>query len=258
MYRFSVIQAAAWKQIAELFRRHAATHGLKLLEQHPGISIRGQLRLLIDPPTTGACRPASITFNFGGPSGTCDIQVEGSASVTGLDFVSPMLQQDPIEIVDRLEGLLGLPRPGTLPPSTAPVLAVRTVSAVLSQDWLARTDLRATLGWVDTSGGCTVPEWIRVFGADLTGLAQEVNRGAMPWREAHAQTHRFVAIHEAADGGPMLDADRRFAALDLTDGVLILAGHDCLPRRITLAVEYKKGHRRLGPVVDDVLAHLGR
>lgn len=234
-YRFGVIQAVAWKIVAELFRRHAASHALRLVEQHPGISIRGQLRLKIDPSRPGSDEPASITFNFGGPSGTCDLRANGTTVVDGLDFVSPMLQQDPIEIVDHLEAHLGLRRPESLPPSSAPVLAVRTVSEVLSHEWLARTSLRATSGWVDASVGCSVPPWTKAFGVDLTGLADQVYAGNISWQEAHEQTHRYLAIHEATDEGPMLVEDRPFAALDQTDGVLILAGPDKSLRRFNLA-----------------------
>jgi len=257
-YRFGVIQAVAWKIVAELFRRHAASHDLRLLETHPGASMRGQLSLLTGRPTAGGAEPASIMFNFGGPSCTCDVRAAGSTVVAELDFVSPMLKQDPIETIDRLEGHLGLRRPESLPPSTAGVLAVRTLSAVLSHEWLARTSLRVTSAWVDASVSCAVPKWTRVFSVDLTDLAGQVNRGAVPWQDAHAQTHRFLAIHEALDEGPMLEPDRPFVALDLTDGALVFAGPGLSPRRTDLSVAYQTAGRRLGPIVDAVLAHLGR
>lgn len=257
-YRFEVIQAAAWKLMAELFRRHAATQDLRLLELHPGASMRGQIRLMVERSPATDSLPSAVTFSFGGPSGTCDVEVDGRAVLEGMDFVTPVLKQDPIETVDRLERCLGLRRPQFLPPSTPAVLAVRTLSAVFSHQWLERTSLRATSGWVDATPLCTVPGWTRIFGEDLTELGDRVSRGELSWRDAHAQTHRFLAIHETLDGGPMFEADRAFVALEMSRGLLIFAGPSVPQRGIDLSVAYKSARRRLGPLVDEVLAHLRR
>lgn len=256
--RYSVLQALAWRVVAELYRRHAAVQTLSLLEQHPGTSIRGQLRLLAGASAARLAEPASVTFNFGGPSGTCEVRRGGAEVLAEYDFVSPMLHGDPADAVDRLENSLGLHRPAKLPPSTSAVLCARVVSDALSREWLSRKTLRATLGWVDSSMGCRVPDWTKVFGADLTKLGPKVSDGSMPWQEGQAQVGGLVALHDAEDEAPLLSSDRAFAAFDLTQGIIALGAPGHSTRRIELAGRYQTDSRRLGPVTDEVLRHLGR
>lgn len=256
--RLTVLQALAWRLVAELYRRHAAAQTLSLLEMHPGISMWGQLRLIVGPSDARSAEPASITFNFGGPSGTCEVRRGGAEVLGQFDYVSPMLNGDPAEVVDRLESSLGLKAPAKIPPSSAAVLGVRLVADALGREWLARTTLRATLGWVDSSMACWVPDWTKAFGADLTKLGPQVSSDAMPSQDAHAQLSGLVALHDTTDGAPLLHADRPYAAIDLNQGRVALGKPGKAVRHIALKERYQADGRRLGPVVDELLKHLGR
>lgn len=256
--RLTVLQAMAWRVVAELYRRHATAQALSLLEMHPGSSMWGQLRLMVGPCDGRSAEPASISFNFGGPSGTCEVRRDGAEVLGQFDYVTPMLNGDPAEVVNRLESSLGLKTPAKIPPSSAAVLGVRLVADALGREWLARTTLRATLGWVDSSIACCVPEWTKACGADLTTLGPQVSSGAMPWQEAHAQLSGLVALHDTQDGAPLLHADRPFAALDLTQGLVALGQPGKAVRRIALKERYQADERRLGTLVDELLKHLGR
>lgn len=257
-YRFGVVQATAWRIVAELYRRHFGTHDLRLLERHPGSSVNGQLCLMMDAADHDRADTACVTFNFGGATGTCDLQRGDHVQFVGLDYVTPMLVDDPIGVINRLEAMLGLPRTAGLPSSSETVLTVRAIAQVLGHEWLSRGDLRTTLGWVDASVACSVPQWTRVFGEDLSYLADAVNKGAMPWQLAHARLARYVAVHADSHDGPMIGCDRRFVAFDMKAGTLVYGDTHRTAAPTSLLDAYRRDHRRLGGLVNGMLAHLGR
>ena len=257
--RFGIVQALAWRVIAELYRRHAHECFFHILEVHPGISVRGQLRLVVGE-VSGLGSPSNpgITFHLGGPSGTCDVTAIHGTTVSGFNYVASMIAQDPALTVDRLEAALGLRRSAVVPTSSPSILAVRLMADVMCHEWLARTPLRVTAGWVDASAGCHVAGWTKHFSViDWTSQTD----GAKSLINSPTVSSRMLsvfAMHEAADEGPLLDDQAAFAALDLTDGQLIFGGPAIETKAASIAAGYRKSGRRLNPLVDGVLRHLGR
>lgn len=258
--RFNLLQALAWRVVAELYRRHAGKRHLRLLETHPGSSMRGQLRLLVSAHTTTAPNKSDeLILNLGGPAGTADILRAGTVVLSGFDFAGPMLTDDPVVVVDRLESYLGLPKVRKLPPSTPSVLAVRTIASVLTHEWIAPQTIRGTLGLVDHSSGSRVPAWTAAFGIDHQGLTRAIDSGQQTWEQAYAQVHGFVALHNTTEDSPVLEAGPPFAAFDLQAGRIVLGSKRTAARWIELMPRYQQqAGRRLAPVIDEVLKHLGR
>lgn len=257
-YRFGVSHAVAWRIVAELSRRHAASRPLSLLELHPGISAAGMLRLMVGQPSEVMSDQPSITFRFGGQAGTCEVSRGAAPVLTDFDFVTPMLVGDPKDLVDRLESALGLNTPSLLPPSQACVLCARLIADILATAWLARQPLRTTSGWVDASVGCTVPAWTAEMGVDWRALNEAVARGAVDWRAVFGQVGRYVAVHASDDSAPMTKLDRQFVAMDMQTGALVFCGSENPRPAVDISQRYAADGRRLGRIVDDVLLHLGR
>lgn len=254
--RAPILRALAWQAVAELWRRHGARHSLTVLETHPGISIEGQLRLLLDWTPSNAMGSTGLVFNIGGPAGTCHVHRQGQDVGETVDFVTPLLSTAPSGLVDRLERAMGLASTDSLPQSTPPVLVARTLAAALASQCLTTRPLSVTMGWVEMSAGSHVPQWTKMFAPTAPALAAEVHAGRLTWEAAVERVGHLSALHRDTGNGPLLDADTPFVGLDWRAGVMVLGGQPS-EKRIHLMSAYQEAGRNLSPLVSQALAHLG-
>ncbi len=259
--RLPVLNAIVWKVIAELFRRHAADRPMRLVETHPGISLRGCLHVQVAPGDPAALAPdewPEVTFYLGGQEpGTYEVFTHPGAPRPGGNFVEPMLEGDPVGLLDTLDRFLGLRTPAQLPPSTPQVLAVRLIAQVLAQESFARVPLRATMGRFNHNGESGLLPWTQLPGIDSGGVPPAVTASSAPIR--WDPPSQRVAIHAAPQEGMLqaVSADP-FAVVDSTTGELhLMQGHKVV-RSDGLAPAYQAAGSRLGGEVARVLAHLGR
>jgi hypothetical protein len=71
--RPSVVLAVAWRLLTELFRRHHASHDLRLLRSHPGSSMAGRMAMYVDLRGGDLFGCTRLTLNLGGPTGTFEV-----------------------------------------------------------------------------------------------------------------------------------------------------------------------------------------
>ena len=132
--RITILSAVVWRIIAELMRRHGKKHDIKVLQVHPGISIRGCYHLLFDAPLDRLGDATILILNLGGPSGTYSIRRKGAPeNKRESDFFFEMLGGDAVAFLDRIDGDLGLKTSKKFPPSTPPVLVARTIATCLEE-----------------------------------------------------------------------------------------------------------------------------
>lgn len=255
--RLSVLNAVVWKAIAELFRRHCAHHRLYLGESHPGSSVRGRLHVRINPPNGTAFGGREVIFNLGGPSGTYDIRDGQGQLRLGGNFLALMLDGDPVDLLDTLDRALELRTPMPLPASTAQTLAVRLIAQVMAQEFLAKSPLRATMGWFDHNGEAGPLTWALIPDMPSGGTPKDLN--AMASRAPYDPVSQRVAIHHAPDEAPLQSVDQApIALVDIKSGLLHLVRGTSTVSSIDLTHAYQAADSRLGTEVARVLAHLGR
>ncbi len=156
--RPSVPLAVAWRIVTELFRRHYSSRNLRLLRNHPGSSVNGQLRLLVNPSAGRLADCDQLIMNLGGPTGTFEVRKSGACTAQG-EFLWTALSGDPIQVVDRIEQHLGLRGPSLLAPTAPAVLVMRLVSDLLASTFVDRAGLTVETAWFDWSGGSRVQQW---------------------------------------------------------------------------------------------------
>jgi hypothetical protein len=254
--RAPILRALAWQAVAELWRRHGARHSLTVLETHPGISIEGQLRLLLDWRPSNAMGSTGLVFNIGGPAGTCHVHRRGQDVGETVDYVTPLLSKAPSGLVDRLEREMGITSVPELPSSTPSVLVARTLAAALASQCLTTRPLSVTMGWADMSVYPTAPRWTQVFDPSAPALTERVHAGKLRWEDAVERVGHLSALHHDTGSGPLLDADSPFVAFDWHVGMMVLGGERSA-ERINLMSAYQQAGRTLSPLVARALAHLG-
>ena len=254
--RLPLLNAMAWRVIAELYRRYAMRHTLTLQEAHPGLSLPGQLRLLLGPSGPRPFAVPRLLFNLGAPAGTYAIEDVRGVDGEPRDFVTPMLGGDPRAFVDGICLELGLALPRALPRSIPGVLAVRTIAEMFARASFAPGSLRATCACVHTDIGSYVCAWAATVGVDVR--RHDAAPGSQRQDPQLVAGHLF-AVHEAIrSDGPLEAAEGRFVVFDLGRGVVHFMDG---ARRVTsgdLATLYVENARRLAGAADLALKHLGR
>lgn len=169
--RYGVRAAVTWRIIAELFRRHKQACRLRVLETHPGggqydcLSVgfnRGEVLLVHMCDFNVGSQHLHLTHPYAEPRAR--LQDLGWPNFN--DYVVPFLcAEDPKEVVDQVEALLGLPACPGLPPTTPPTLVCRVIAGVMERYAFSRTLVTARCAWHDSSGfeGCYVEPWIASF-----------------------------------------------------------------------------------------------
>lgn len=254
--RPEILHALAWQVIAEMWRRHGSHRKLRLLETHPGASIEGQLRLLIDWDSTADQIARGVVFNIGGTSGTCCVTRSCIDNESSIDFVTPMLVGDPSLLIDRLDRELGLTTPSRLPPSSAAVVVARTLASALLSQCFSRNSLRVTMGWLDMSAGSAVPDWTQMIYPESTALKEQVQSGKVSWNQAFDQLGHLSALHRDNGAGPLLQSDHPLVLFDWKAGEMIFS-RETGGEKIELMEAYKAAGRSISPIVFRALAHLG-
>jgi len=222
--RVTLVTALAWRAIAEIVRRRHVTHAFKLLQIHPGSSVRGLLELQLHSRSGGEALP-SIDFNLGGPSGTWKTSSGAHGCFLGL------LGPEPRTVIDRIEDAVGLPRVhGAVPASSTEALSVRVVAGLVESRVFDRHGWRTTLGVHgchagDVAADWTVPMGVRFDPPDAYGSLAA---------EAYERLSRLVLIHRTADECPVVtlsELQGRALLVDITTGRIAGAGPDGLELR---------------------------
>lgn len=196
--RVTLVSALAWRVVAELFRRYQRQIDLRVLEVHPGISVRGAL--YVTARSRNGERAAALSLNLGGPSGTYRViqRVDGLPlgpdGSSDVEFAGPMLNMDPIAVVEQIAAAWGLPRSvGRIPPSTPSTIVARTIAGLLETLVFRRENWRTTAGFCDNSAvGPIVPDWTGALGVSETTIRQAANGRDL--NDADFLT-RYVLLH---------------------------------------------------------------
>jgi hypothetical protein len=174
--RHTVRQAATWRIVAELMRRHQRRLDLHVCELHPADGAYDCVSLFAGPFQRRLC-----DFNLaaqhlhayrgdgrGGPRRVAFPRVED-------DYVQALLTEpDPKSVVDAVELALALPpHSGQLLPDTPPVLVTRVMAAFFERVAFARQLYDARSGWADSGWqGPLTRHWCGRVPAVVAGLAK--------------------------------------------------------------------------------------
>ena len=254
--RLPVLNAMAWRIVAELYRRYAMRHPMTLQETHPGLSLPGQLRLGFSTWGRKPYPVPTLLLNLGEPAGTYAIDGVPGENGRPRDFIDAMLGGDPRTFVDGICRRLGLAVPQELPRSIPSVLAVRTIAEIFARASFAPGALRATCACVDTDIGTYVCAWAASVGVDVRRI--EAASGSRR-QDPHPLAGHLFAVHEAMTGnGPLEAAQGRFVVFTLERGVMHSMHGTQLVASRDLATLYVENARRLAGAADLALKHLGR
>lgn len=129
---------AAWRLLTELVRRHPE---LMIIECHGGGGMYDELRV-VEP----AAQKSLVSCNLEG-----SIHIEGVEHLNSMDW-DGYLAGNPRDFLHRLEGLLQLAEPRSLPRTSPRVLTYRVISQLMAQTVFVPTETIALNGQWDTSG----------------------------------------------------------------------------------------------------------
>lgn len=154
--RSEIVWTVGWKIVAELFRRHHASANLRVYETHPCSGQYDCLSLWCGDFPSGR-----HLCDFNQASSHLHVWSQGSPRKLddlrwpeGNNYVEAYLRsQDPKDVVDQVESVIGLPGANkTIPSATAAVLSVRLLSEVLAGCAFDRFGLDVRNGFFDSSG----------------------------------------------------------------------------------------------------------
>ena len=260
--RITISSAVVWRIIAELMRRHGTKHDIKVLQVHPGISIRGCYYLLFDAPLDRLGDATILILNLGGPSGTYSIRRKGAPETEReRDFFFEMLGGDAVVFLDRIDGDLGLKTPKKLPPSTPAVLVARTIASCLEELALSPWHMRTTTAWVDASAyGPYIAAWTRHFLPDAAKIKAQGKSGELSFAKGSSKLCRFVALHPCGDSETSaldeMHEEQALALFDFQTGRVLLIADGKLVGEIDLPSEYEKQGRTLRAICSRLRGHL--
>lgn len=252
-YRWSVLSAVAWRVVAELYRRHAHEHELRIHHIHPGLSAWGILRLQ-DGVAGESERPHIDISLGGGDNGSVSVRPWREVETPPLErwqdrnIVRELIAaRDPKSVVDDVAESAGLRVDQPVPASTPSVLAVRVIAEMLERRSLSRQTLRASSGFQD-SADPIITTWARAAPTIHEPLGQVPHATLRECQLAN----RIWALHSSLEheGPAGDDLPRGSVVFDLRDGSLWPASS---PReRVALTALYEKHDRRLSDVVHEV------
>lgn len=253
--RITLISALSWRAIAELFRRYQPAYDLRVTQVHPGISIRGALELEII--TSDKAEPAKLSFNLGGPSGTCG--VIRSLSPHGpeqqvVEFARPMLSGDPSFVIDQLAAACGLPSVVVpIPPSSKTTITIRVIAGLMERLVFHRESWRTTAGFcANDAAGNMVPDWLSALGVDETVRRQASETADS---DAIATLSRRILVHRSPSDAPCLHLTglRGTAwAFDLASGIATVLTAEGPGQQVALPSQYMAAQRDLRRLVGEI------
>jgi hypothetical protein len=229
--RMTLVGALAWRAVAELMRRHHRRYAMRVVEVHPGVSVRGLLEVSLTP-RQGDGRPTpSLQLNLGGPSGQWRV---GDCTGNLADLLGPR----PVAVIDAMVSALGLPRaPQPLPAAGNTVVALRMIAGLLEQQVFAPLPWRTTQGLVGGQEDA-VAGWYRAF----------LQAGDRPLdARDHARLSELVLLHPAADELPALELPSMGHAwgFDLASGECLVVRHGHAHRLGTALTMYEHAGRSM-------------
>jgi hypothetical protein len=153
-----------WRVVAELMRRHKASRDLRVYELHPAGGMGDTLAIREDGGGSSAMRDND--FRGWRRLGESPQEPFGSLESQG-GYVWPWLRaDDPRQVVDDVERLLGLPTlPGRLPASSPTVKTFGLMADILGLGCQRRAPLQWRAAFYDTSdgGGCELRKSFQAF-----------------------------------------------------------------------------------------------
>lgn len=226
---------------------------LRLLRTHPGASLAGQLRILINPTRETLATCWQVVLNLGGPCGTYEVHAPRGLQCTG-DFLSRSISGELGTVLDEILRAVGWSRPVVMPRSLPSVLAIRSVADVLAAGWLDRNAYDIETGWFDASSGCHVMPWIAAFGLDPTALQKALDTGSRTWDSIAWDVSGYLRIHmrdsvSATDTGLLFDLDT---------GTVRWAGNASAAEIVDIETVYRHHGRTLEPLVGQLMLALRR
>ena len=237
--RTTLVAAIAWRAVAELSRRQSPELEPRVVQYHPGISMRGVIGLRLHKPGQRECS-AGADFMLGGPSGMWNPldNFNEEHSLAG------MLGNSPASELSRMETALCLrPPPGELAPSTRRVLGLRLVAGLLERQVFSTVAWRASLGAHGWNGGTHVHDWH----AALLGETYAPDKYGCVAKQYEERLSDLVLVHrEPSDESP---PDWRGLAIDLATGAVSIVGKLACSSVGDCAALYDKHGRSLRKLV---------
>lgn len=241
----------AWRLMTELFRRHGAKNDLRILHCHPGISVAGQLWLLVNPSRDSVSTCTRVSLNLGGTTGAYAIEV-GWKEIASGDFLESALAGDLLTTVETIERALGWKPPHSLPPSTPTVLAMRLITELLTTSCLDLQPCEVEMAWLDWSGGCEVLPWAKQF------LAHAEDKSVLPDGDTQTSQSDFFRVSGLLRVAPALTdrpSDKGWV-FDLVGGTATWMDGKALGRHLDIRKHYAMSHRRIEPLTAQLLIKL--
>lgn len=247
--RPQLTQAVTWRIIAELFRRHHTNLRLHLIETYAGggqydcLSLYLSRKDFIDTLLCHFNLPTSHfhVFDAYQPPRLAESDL---AWPDGNDYVQAYLtRDDPNDIVDGIEGVLGLPVVYQRSPITPAVLTLQIIAGLMDRLALSHDALWIRCGWYDSSGD--EGSYIRRELQHTFGIKLYLSKRA-DWKEKVQAASRYWLLFSEKAGG-----ERTLVALIDTKGFIYFADRQ---RSLMRTWEiYQTNGRDIEAIVNEVL-----
>ena len=206
--RHTVREAATWRLIAELMRRHQRRLDLHVCELHPADGAYDCVSLFAGPFQRRLCdfNLASQHLHAYRGDGRGGSRRVAFPRVDD-DYVQALLgEQDPQRVVDAVELALALPpHRGQLPPETPTILVTRVMASFFERTAFAPQLYDARSGWADSGWqGPLTRHWCGRVPAVAAGLARIGHPAS--WEEVACVAARLWRVGpQNIDTGVILD-----------------------------------------------------
>jgi hypothetical protein len=246
-FRQNLVITITWRILAEIFRRQGTCYPLRILRLNPGGGTYETLALFAarqqDPFGESLFHmnwPSHHIHFFGS---VADKQPEkekdSSGCESGTNYVLEYLtSEDPSTLIGRIEQMCGFPPPpARLPPSSATVLALRTLASLVERFTFDPRPLTFDCGWIDTAWGAEPADWLSALPLSFDPRQPD------DWREQMRLSSRFWKI-SVRDG-------TRSVVFDLASGLTYRQGGI-----LNLVEQYSAAKRQLSPLVEGLYQEL--
>lgn len=229
-----ITEAVTWRLIADLMRRHESTAGLRVIETHPGGGLY-DCRTILQPSATDF--GPHIDFNLQSGNAHC-FGMFGTHQADGdqpepLAYVAQTLQAGhAMQVVNRLEKILGISSPQRSPSTTAHALAYLVMAEIAGRAALHGAPVSWRNGRHDSSGfQATDP--VRQELRQVPEIAEKLDDLAAGHSPADAAGYRYWIWTVPASAHL---AEQLVAIVDAVDGLFFRLGEQ--PKKIALMQAY--------------------
>lgn len=236
-YRTTAIFAVIWRLAAELIRRHAHTNPLFVWQFHPGASQRGAIAIgRRRHPFARQEFPELIIYVGGSRPGAIERTDPNGLSMQLGNLLDRFLQNDTKETVDEMERHLDLTPTRGAAATTPAGLVCRLIAMFLERAVFARQSFRTTFGYVDTSAGAVLADWVAGDKPDLDTEAKCI--------KAFKRHGSYVLLHQCSfDGDPVTTFGEllsRAVIFDLTNSDALVVDPTGSLQRRRLIEDYQR------------------